>query len=441
MTKQTFIADHHAAAPTDAAATAPLRFVAPPQPVLMDDPSGLVLSGAEPYSPVAVTAQVQMDGAAWQATGTFNADEFGTVDTARDASLGGSYTGVDPFGLWWSGDRAASADVGRLTPARAELYADAAGRTANMTIERLRLAPEATVAAVREPGVLGLYARPPGSGPFPAVIAFGGSGGGLGPAAAWAPALASHGIAVLAIAYFGSPDLPEDLVRIDVEVVERAVLWLIGRPEVRRDPVAVMGASRGSELALLAGALLDNVGAVVAYAPSGVSWAGLGAKGPVDAPAWRFRGADIPYARLRAGGGPPTGTGPIALRPMFEHMLGDREAIRAAGIPVELVKGAVLMVSGEADQMWPSTPMAQIAERRAVEHGFGHRVTHLRYAGAGHTCGGVPGTPAVTNSRHRMTGQTYDLGGTPAANAKARASSWPQVVRFLLNQNEGPHIA
>jgi len=416
-------------------ATPALRIAAPPHPVLVDDPRGVIISGCEPRTPVLVHARVEMDNATREASATFRADETGTVETSRDASLAGTYTGVDPFGLWWSGDLVAPSASSSPSPVSARLHAEAGGHTAETTTERLWLAPGATVSEIREPGVWGLFARPPGPGPFPAVIAFAGSGGGLGPAAAWAPALASHGIAALSIAYFGVPGLPDALVRIDVEVVGRAADWLLRRPDVDPRQIAVMGMSRGSELALLAGALLEPVGPVVAFAPSGVSWAGIGAHGPVAAPAWRFGGDDIPCAGIHPMGYPlPEAApgSPIALRPSFEAMLRDHDMIRAAEIPIERVKGPILMVSGEADAMWPATEMAEIAEHRAAERGFTHELTHLRYPGAGHLCGGVPGTPALTESRHPLTGQVYSFGGSPAANAQARADSWPQVLHFLL---------
>jgi len=108
--------------------------------------------------------------------------------------------------------------------------------------------------------------------------------------------------------------------------------------------------------------------------------------------------------------------------------------IRAAEIPVERVQGPILMVSGEADTMWPATDMAQIAERRAAERGFPCQLTHMSYPGAGHLCGGVPGTPVATEIRHPLTGQVYSLGGTAAANAHARADSWPRVLQLLLTK-------
>jgi hypothetical protein len=195
-----------------------------------------------------------------------------------------------------------------------------------------------------------------------------------------------------------------------------------------------MGMSRGSELALLAGALLEPIGPVVAFAPSGVCWAGLGPRGPVDASAWRFGGHDIPYAGAYPGGLPLPAGGhgsAIVLRPYYQEMLAGDAMVRAAEIPVEQVKGPILMVSGAADAMWPATELAQIAERRAAERGLAHKLTHLRYPRAGHQCGGVPGTPIATEIRHPLTSQLYDLGGTPAANAQARADSWPQVIEFL----------
>ena len=420
----------------DSVAAPALRIAAPHHPVLVDDPRGVTITGCEPGSPVAVHARVEIDNATRDASASFRADERGTIDTSRDASSAGTYTGVDAFGLWWSGDIVAPSAHSAPSPVRVSLHVEAGGHTAVTTTERLWLAPGATVSEVREPGVWGLFARPAGPGPFPAVIAFGGSGGGLGPAAAWAPALASHGIAALSIAYFGVPGLPEALVRIDVEVVGRAADWLLRRQDVDSARIAVMGMSRGSELALLAGALLEPVGSVVAFAPSGVCWAGFGTHGPVAAPAWRFGGDDIPCAGMVPMGTPPSAAvqrSPTAFRPFFEAMLRDHDMIRAAEIPVERVRGPILMISGEADAMWPATELAEIAEHRAADRGFTRDLTHLRYPGAGHLCGGVPGTPAVTESRHPVTGQVYSFGGSPLANAQARADSWPRVLQFLLN--------
>jgi len=322
-------------------------------------------------------------------------------------------------------DRPLVSVIARL---RAEVDAD----RADTLIERPWLAPGATVSQVNDAGVSGLFARPAGPGPFPGIILFGGSAGGLGPTGAWAASLASHGFAALAISYFGAPGLPPDLVDIEVQCVERARAWLLRRDDVTSPMVGVMGVSRGSELALLAGALLDGIGAVVAFAPSGVAWNGLSRQGPVDAPSWTFRGRPIPSAStaLRV----PDGTDlshPVALRPLFDHALQDQRMIAAAEIPIERIRGPILLVSGESDAMWASTPMAEIVERRAARHDFAYTVRHLRYPDAGHVCGGSPGTPVVTHARLPLDGGLYAFGGSRATNAAARADSWPRVLDFL----------
>jgi dienelactone hydrolase len=411
------------------------RITVPDQP-LIDEPCGVVINGCMPGQEVTVTASSQIDGLVHEAAAVFTADSTGQVDTARQAGTAGSYTGTDPFGLWWSATPAgpAASAAAPAAPVACRVTAHSAGRAVTAEFARHWLAPGATVTEVREPGVSGLFARPAGPGPFPGVVAFGGSDGGLIHSAAWAPVLASRGLATLAIAYFGAPGLPAALVGIEVEVVQRAVGWLLGRDDVAAGKVAVLGHSRGSELALWAGALLDSVGAVVAFAPSGISWGGVNAGGPADGPAWAFRGRPLPHAAIgdsaKAAAAPASG--PAALRAAFEPVLADPARFEHAVIPVETIRGPILFVSGEADTMWPATPMTRIAEQRARDRGYRHQLVHLSYRDGGHICAGIPGTPAVTETpQHPLTGLRYSLGGTRAGNARARIDSWPRIITFL----------
>ena len=218
--------------------------------------------------------------------------------------------------------------------------------------------------------------------------------------------------------------------------MQRAARWLLSRSDIRPSTVSVIGASRGSELALLAGALLTEVDAVVGISPSGAAWSGLDSGGPVDLPAWTFGGRSLPYLLIgdQASLASTTaqGAGPVTLRPAFEEALGRLSVDDDAVIPVERIGGPVLLVSGRDDTMWPSTPMGRLVERRASAHGVGHLVSHLTYDDAGHTCFGVPGLPVYVSARnHPLTGSDYSFGGTRSGNARARVDSWPKVVAFL----------
>jgi hypothetical protein len=97
----------------------------------------------------------------------------------------------------------------------------------------------------------------------------------------------------------------------------------------------------------------------------------------------------------------------------------------------------------------PATRLGELVERRAAAARSAHPVAHLRYPGAGHAGVGVPGTPAPTEVRHPVDGASYALGGMPAANAAARADSWPRVLAFLAaagswqgrHRAENPRVA
>jgi len=412
--------------------TKPLELHPSGDTLLIDEPLRLTVSGCDPGGTVEVAATIETARATARSSAVVIARADGSVDLGRDASEGGSYFGIDPFGLWWSAQPIAPPQS-QLAPLLCQLRVSADGRQAEHQVQRHWIAPGVDVRPIRDAGVVGLYARPAGSKTFPAVVALGGSSGGFGPAAQWAPLLAAHGFATLAVAYFGAPGLPESMLGIELEAVERAIAWLLNRAEVDGDRVALMGISRGAELALLAGSLLDRIAAVVALAPSNVAWGGLDADGPVDAAAWTFRGEPIPYATFgeQARSDARAADATVVLRPACSASVEDPTSVRHAEIPVERIDGPILLVSGEDDHFWPSTAMAELVRRRATAHGFAHPITHLHYPGAGHQSAGVPGIPIPPVIEHPLTGRRYSFGGTAASNARARIDSWPQIIAFL----------
>jgi fermentation-respiration switch protein FrsA (DUF1100 family) len=183
-------------------------------------------------------------------------------------------------------------------------------------VERRLLAPSVTHETVQDDGLAGCFFRPPGVGPFPAVLILGGSGGGLRFTREQAAQLASHGYATLALAYFNYEHLPPSLHAIPLEYFETALHWLQRRPEVRTDRLAVLGVSRGGELALLLGATFPALTAVVGYVPSGVVHASIGVVGE---PSWTYRGEPVPISFRRM---PPCGTSRSCTRSRSSSRLG-----------------------------------------------------------------------------------------------------------------------
>src|SRR5262245_24865921 len=183
------------------------------------------------------------------------------------------------MGLVWSMRLAGSADDRSFfswrhwTPVKIFLAAEVASEAvATVEVERHLVASNVIKTTVSEDGLLGVLYRPVGEGPYPSVVLLGGSGGNTPESVA--ALLASHGYAALALVYFGQGDLPKHLTSIPLEYFQRALRWLRSQEGIRNQGLAVMGWSRGGELALLLGATFPEVTAVVSYVGSGVIHAG-----------------------------------------------------------------------------------------------------------------------------------------------------------------------
>jgi dienelactone hydrolase len=407
--------------------------------VLADEPVPFSVVGCRPGETVTVRATWRTGDEQVQSEARFNATDTGIVEPARQASIGGTYTGVEPHGLWWSiGPCDADQAAESLEPWIVSLTAAGAMWQSSGSLVRRKVARPVREMEVTAGRLRGVAFIPAGPGPFPSVLLLSGSGGGLAGVPCQAALLASRGFATLALAYFNYADLPTELTDIPVEYFRDGMDWLICNAPAVNGTVAVMGASRGGELALLLGSSYpERVAAVVAKVPSGVVWGGL-TKNPEqehESVAWTrggrpvppLRGEEIPLDAL------PRRDGAIVLTPSFEAALtaASPEQIAAAEIPVERCGGPVLLLSGEDDAMWPSVAMSEIAVRRAERHGMRYPIRHLRYPAAGHTCTFPAGFPAPLATVHPITGGLFAYGGSKSGNAHASASSWHETIAFL----------
>ncbi|PWT80666.1 MAG: hypothetical protein C5B57_11865, partial [Blastocatellia bacterium] len=261
----------------------------------------------------------------------------------------------------------------------------------------------------RESRLVGMLYEPADDARHPALIVLGGSGGGLPPPASVPGGLVSRGYVVLSLAYFGVPGLPRTLSNIPLEYFGTAIQWLSAQPTVDPMRLGVVGASRGAELALLLGVTYPVLHAVVAYMPSDVIWPGC--CDPTTMVAWTINGR-------------PLATTPIGMRQ-------GRGGARAE-IPVERIQGAVLLISGRDDGVWPSSEMAERIVSRLRRNAFKFPYLSLVYDHAGH---GITrpysSTMELNSRRHPLSGRLVHMGGTPAGTAKASADSWRQMLEFV----------
>ena len=256
----------------------------------------------------------------------------------------------------------------------------------------------------------GMLFLPPGKDRHPGVLVLGGSEGGMpSRRAAW---LASHGFAALALAYFRYDDLPKELAGIPLEYFGHALNWMANRPQIAPDRIAVMGVSRGAELALQLASMSPAIKAVVAYVPANVRYPAC--CGFTSVPyAWTWEGRGLAFRPVRGG-------------------VGQEAMAMQAAIKVELTGGPILLISGKQDRVWDSSSMADSIVARLKQFRFAYNVEQLKYPHAGHGAGRPEIVPAWLGlTRNPTSGREMEMGGTPRGNAESSLDAIPKVIAFL----------
>ena len=296
-------------------------------------------------------------------------------------------------------------------------------------------------------GLYGKLFRPVNHRMPPGIIVLGGSGGGLGWSEGMASQLAKLGYAALALAYFNYADLPKALLKIPLEYFAEAFSWMRTQRDIDTEHLTLVGGSRGSELALILGAKFPAVKAVVCYAPSSVVWGACGGFGVAGKPAWTFEGEPllpmkprfsfrVLYEHIKMGVCLISRAPPYRETPHLLRMLNNESAVTQAIIHAENIAGPILLISGDDDQLWPSTFMSEMIVTRLKRLDYPFSVTHMKYRGAGHAINlpDLPPEAYPTRINHPLTHMSYDLGGTPDLNAQAATRAWNEVVTFLQKQ-------
>lgn len=187
-----------------------------------------------------------------------------------------------------------------------------------------------------------------------------------------------QGYAFLALAYFGGSDTPSALDRISVDGVHEAIVEASRDARVNRDCIAVIGGSKGAELALLLASHYEDIKAVAAAAPAEAVFPAHTIA--MNTPSFALNGEPLPFVPV------PWSAVPALLkrnlRGAFEAMMTDEEAVERAAIPVEKINGPILLLSATRDEFWPSTEMSKAIVERLHRHDFRFSVQHVAVEGS-----------------------------------------------------------
>ncbi|HEY2546682.1 MAG TPA: acyl-CoA thioesterase/bile acid-CoA:amino acid N-acyltransferase family protein [Candidatus Acidoferrum sp.] len=386
-----------------------------PSSVFVDESAVIRAEGLAPDEHVSIGAEL-VDGGnePWSSRAEFITDAEGAVDTSKQAPVKGSYSGVSAMGLVWSMKPKAE-HVPSYVPPR-DLGAQAiefqlfrnGKQVASARMEQLSVADGVRRIAL-EGQLHGVLLLPITTGRHPGVLVVGGSEGGLPlRKAAW---LASRGYAAVALAYFRYDDLPPRLEGIPLEYFGGALAWMMQRPEISSDHLAVVGTSRGGELALQLGSMFPEIKAVVAYVPANVRFPACCGNTRVPY-AWTWQGQPLSFVSRRA--------------------LRDPRGSMEAAIAVERTHGPILLIAGDDDGVWDSPGMTDAIVRRLKQDHFAYSCERLRYPHAGHRAGRPEIVPTWHGSvKNPTSGREENLGGNAQGDAESSLDAIPKVLEFL----------
>lgn len=238
-----------------------------PKDCLADRDIKLHVSGLTPYQDITISAHLERDDLGfYESYAKYTANYNGIVDLECQAPIDGTYTGVEPMGLFWSlkAPPGSKQHNGRFTIRDVETPVEIILRVfdSHLNESDLRdpgsklLAETSNVRRYKRPKVRRIPVRwkrvrgtlfvPEGSGPFPALLDLHGLSGGL--IEYRAALLASRGFMTLALAYFAYDDLPQILSEIDLSYFEEAQEYLNQRPDSKAG-VGIIGSSLGATIA------------------------------------------------------------------------------------------------------------------------------------------------------------------------------------------------
>ncbi|OAQ43656.1 hypothetical protein A5893_17020 [Pedobacter psychrophilus] len=218
----------------------------------------------------------------------------------------------------------------------------------------------------------------------PLIVGLGGSEGGN----AWTSdywkktrdQFIEKGYAFLAIGYFGAKGTPQLLEKIAIEDVHYSIEVAAKNKKINTRKIAIVGGSRGADLALLLGSYYKNIKCVVGLVASNVTFPGN--TNHFTTSTWTYQKKELPFVPVNEEAVPFLMKGD--LRSTFVTMLKDTIAEEKALINVENINGPILLISATKDEICPSTPMCEKIITRLKTNKFKYYFEHVAIEG-GHT--------------------------------------------------------
>ena len=200
------------------------------------------------------------------------------------------------------------------------------------------------------------------------------------------------------ISLFGMEGLPENVDRLEADMIEKAVLYL---RDFRRIPhLSIYGQSMGSIFALCTAIQTKAFEKVILVSPSHVPFeaAAKDRKTMLGHSCVMWKGKELPYvspdfSKYKAGryyrtdstDYPVTG-----MRLAYQEAYQDKQKEEAAILPLEETGADILMIAGEMDESWPSAYSVKKLEERLKKAQYPKQYRTILFPKGSHLCGMKP---------------------------------------------------
>jgi pimeloyl-ACP methyl ester carboxylesterase len=163
-----------------------------------------------------------------------------------------------------------------------------------------------------------------------------------------------RGYAFLSLGYFGAKGTPDTLNKIEITDVYNAIKVASKNKLINRKKIAIVGGSRGADLALLIASYYKDIDCVVSIVGSNAVFPGHTSHFTTSG--FTYQNKQLPFVPVNEESIPFLMKND--LRGTFVAMLKDTLSMEKAAIKVERINGPVLFLSASKDETCPSPYMA-----------------------------------------------------------------------------------
>ena len=361
------------------------------------------------------------------------------VDTSVNETISGSYNGIDISGLFWA-QESTEFEVGIIPDLLGDIDDEYNGYyIIDVEIDGkiidthyLKLTDsldDVKCIEVNEGNVRGKIFYKESDSPQRLMIHVAGEAGILATEVN-AKLLASKGVATFALPFYRYFDLPKKFQEIPLEYFKEAIEVVKKYDFIDECRIGIMGSTRGGELSLLLASYFKELKLVIASNPSFVVNQSVETRLMGSKSSWKYKGKGLPYSKIskkslrkRYVDKSLMQKSGLRINSLYQHNpLDDPNSL----IPVEDIKGSVLLLSGEDDCRWDSKYMSEKIIEKLRNNDFKNYAEMKVYREAGQVLGGPGFLPTVC-----LESLTFSLGGTPQGNGIAQYESWLDIIKFI----------